>query len=150
MSEPLRQLLRESVDQVLEKMFFIEPMGEISVPEGDALPGDVISVRVPFQGEPSGCLRLRLTRNAARPIAADFLAADEGDVSDVQMSDVVCELTNMICGSVLSRADSATSFHLAAPQMVTEWDDSGANYSTRYAVEIPRGWLAVDLATGTA
>jgi CheY-specific phosphatase CheX len=145
----IRQALRDSVNEVLEKMFFVQTLGEFSIPE-DAVspPEDEIAVRVTFQGEPAGSLMLRLTSAAARQIAADFLGTDEAEVSDIQTCEVVLELANMICGSVLSRVESAKAFHLAAPQIVPLSEENTGNlWNTRYAVELSNGRLSVNIAT---
>src|ERR1039458_2358066 len=112
-----RQALRDSVDEVLEKMFFAETLGEASGPDGDSL-ADTITVELTFQGEPSGSMCLRLTADSAREIAADFLGLEGEEISSDQISEVVRELANMICGSVLSRVESAATFHLSVPRIV--------------------------------
>ena len=49
--------------------------------------------------------------------AADFLGVDEGELTGHQVGEVVCELANMICGSVLSRMESAATFRIAPPKL---------------------------------
>ena len=147
----IRQALRDSVNEVLEKMFFVQTLGEASCSEsaGPAA-SDEIVVRLAFQGKPPGSLTLRLTAAAGRPIAAAFLGTDEEEVSDVQIAEVVCELANMICGSVLSRVESATTFHLLAPQLVPPSEGpAGGPCTTRYAVELSNGKLTVNVTTRT-
>lgn len=149
----IRQALRDSVNEVLERMFFVETQGECADPEcaepaGDA-PADEIAAALTFQGEPPGALLLRLTSGAARQIAADFLGIDEAEVSDVQTSEVVRELANMICGSVLSRVESAAAFHLAAPRIVPPSAEiAGSLSNTRYCVLLSNGRLTVNIGTG--
>lgn len=145
----VRQALRDSVDDVLEKMFFLQTLGESPDPEPDGSTAiDELAVRVAFQGEPSGSLVLRLTPVAARQIAADFLGAEEAEVSDLRTVEVVRELANMICGSVLSRVESATTFRLGAPEIVPPSEQTAAGpLSIRYAVELSTGRLSVNIAT---
>jgi len=112
---PIRQALQDSVDEVLEKMFFVETQGECAEPAGDPA-ADEIAVELTFQGEPPGALLLRLTSPAARQIAADFLGIDEAEVSGVRTSEVVRELANMICGAALSRARGQHEFRLGEPR----------------------------------
>ncbi len=148
----IRRALRDSVNEILEKMFFAAVLDESAVPEpSPSAPADEIAVRLTFQGEPPGSLTLRLTRVAARQIAADFLGIDEAGVSVLQTVVVVHELANMICGSVLSRVESSTTFHLSEPRTVESWEETADNLSnTRYAVELSNGRLSLIVATETS
>ncbi len=56
-----------------------------------------------FAGLPSGELRVMLSRELARSIAAGFLGSDPEEVTAEAEGQVGCELGNMICGAVLSR-----------------------------------------------
>jgi len=115
MSDSLQLVLAASLEEVLERMFFIrslgEPAGELSDSEGELI------AQLTFEGEPSGALTLRITHDAARSISADFLGAEEFELTRQQIGEVVCELANMICGSVLSRVESAATFRLAPPRL---------------------------------
>ena len=112
----LNRAVSESVAEVLEKMFFISATEETGPPEEPR--GPEIMVRLAFEGEPCGTLVLKIPVAAALPIAADFLAEDEQSLSDGQVSGVICELANMVCGSVLSRVESESAFRLAHPVVV--------------------------------
>ena len=144
-----REVLRESVEDVLAKMFFVETLGE-SASEPGAPPAAAMGAEVTFEGEPAGTLTMRLTTSAADQIAADFLGLDAEVVSPSRVAEVVCELANMICGSVLSRLESATAFHLATPRIVPLPECASAPADAiRYAAELSNGELAVDLTMGT-
>jgi len=143
----LQGQLNASVEEVLEKMFFVSP------PEtpGDCTgPGDKnLTARVPFEGDSRGDLLLSVSCPAARSIAADFLAVEPQELQDEQISAVVCELANMICGSVLSRLESAATFHLAPPQIVPSSLASRSEEGAAiYKVETFGGALTVALAMG--
>ena len=146
----MRQALRAAVDEVLEKMFFAETLGECHACDAQCAAGEKLGVSLTFAGKPSGFLLLHMSAMAARQIAADFLGADEPSVSAQQTSEVVCEMANMICGSVLSRVESATTFQLGAPHVVAASAEAMANSSgTRYCVQLTNGRLAVHLGTGS-
>jgi hypothetical protein len=72
----LERSLAECTEEVLEQMFFVRPVEHLE--SGDLPAGLEISshmiVEIHFEGEPSGHLRLSLSLQAARSIAADFLA----------------------------------------------------------------------------
>jgi CheY-specific phosphatase CheX len=115
MSDWLQLVLQQSLEEVLEKMFFIRSLGEASGDLGHS--ESKLVARLTFEGDPSGSLTLWIAQDAARSISADFLGEDECELTGQQVGEVVCELANMICGSVLSRVESAITFRLAPPQL---------------------------------
>jgi len=156
----LQRALQESTEEVLEKMFFIQCLGESL--EAESEPPFV--AHLAFEGDPSGALTLYVRASAARSVAADFLAAEEPDLSEQEVGEVVCELANMICGSVLSRVESSATFRLASPQLVASGNDgkniapepagsqpavAGAARSTLPAVEMGSGRMVVSIRTET-
>ncbi len=144
----LSEALETSMADVLEKMFFIRTLG---------VPGDSVSLvdmvaGLKFEGDPPGSFTLRVSKPAACSIAADFLGAEESELSEREVSDVVCELANMICGSVLSRVESNSTFRLAAPRMVQELpvaaNMAGAPAGgATHVVEISGGVLVASIRT---
>ena len=132
-------------------MFFVQALGNAPVSElpGPAPPGE-IAARLTFQGEPPGSLTMRVTAGAARSIAADFLGEEQETVSDQQTAEVVCELANMICGSLLSRVEGATTFNLEAPRIVPPSEGpAGGPWTTVYTVDLSNGALSVTVTTET-
>jgi len=144
----LRTALAESLDDVLEKMFFIRSLGE----PGDYTPEPAVTAHLTFEGDPPGWLTLRVTAAAARSVAADFLGEEELDLSEGQIGEVVCELANMICGSVLSRVESNTAFRLAAPRIVASAENlpAAAHVAATHTAEIDNGAISVIFNTETA
>lgn len=146
MHQALRQALRQSVDDVLDKMFFVCPLGEAEVAPEDAAPA--IAVRLAFEGELSGELTLRLAPQAAHSIAADFLGEDEESLTEQQTGEVAREMANMICGSMLSRVESSTAFHLAGPRILTPEEDAAVpGGAVTLAVDLPNGRLILLINT---
>jgi len=139
----LAEALQASVTDVLEKMFFIRGLGGGEEPAG----GGVITAHLAFRGEPSGSLTLRIGAPGARGIAADFLGAEEAELSDREVGEVVCELANMVCGSVLSRVESAATFRLATPRLVDPHEIPPGEASAEHTVEIAGGVMVVSLET---
>lgn len=109
--------LRDAVEEVLEKMFFVQGEGQAS---RDRPPEELIAARVDFKGSPSGALYLRITLRAAHGMAADFLGEEVSELPVNRTSEVICELANMICGSVLSRVEGDTTFRLSPPIAIVE------------------------------
>jgi hypothetical protein len=113
-----------------------------------------VIARLTFEGDPPGCFTLRVTKSAACSIAADFLGAEESELSEREVSDVICELANMICGSVLSRVESNTTFRLASPRVLQEDAPAAAigppvPGSAVHVVEISGGVLVASIQTET-
>ena len=132
--------LRESVDEVLEKMFFIRSLGECADLSGEP----EMVAHLTFEGQPSGSFTLRASRDAARSIAADFLGEEPHMLSDQQAGEVICELANMICGSALSRIQSDFHFRLGAPALLKA-PPAASRAAASCAVELYDRALAVTL-----
>ncbi len=128
-----------SASEVLETMFFTGMLGET----GDR-PSDPITTSLDFHGQPSGSFGISISRDASRQIAAAFLAEDEQDITQEQVDEVVCELTNMLCGSLLSRIESEASFDLTHPELAPP--PSSTTYYRNF--EIESGTLALWLNLG--
>ncbi len=108
-----------------------------------------IVARLDFEGDPPGELSLSLTREAARAIASDFLALDAQELGEEEVAGVICELANMICGSVLSHIESCTSFRIGSPHLVRAAgippDDTAR--AAQYVREMSGGVLSVLMTT---
>jgi len=111
----LGRILADSAAEVLESMFFTSPSGEAG-PE--VLPqASWISAALSFHGAPSGRFGVQVPAETGRRIAASFLGQEEETLTESQTGDVVCELANMLCGSVLSRVEAETQFDLSQPRI---------------------------------
>jgi CheY-specific phosphatase CheX len=133
--------LAESVQEVLEKMFFVDLV--------DAAPDEVcaegITAELNFDGDPPGSFRLLLDPTAARSAAADFLGEDPAELSDDQLNEVVCELANMICGSVLSRIESSATFRLSKPVIVLTTELPPAAVEAGFQAAVGGGLLRAEI-----
>jgi CheY-specific phosphatase CheX len=144
----LERALTECTEEVLEQMFFAQPVEE-TVPPDSAQAGDPshLSVDVGFTGEPSGRLLLRISKAAARSIAADFLAEDEAVLSEEQVAEVICELANIICGSVLTRIESRTSFRLGSPRLLFQVSEPEMRPSAVRSLDLWNGNITIAMTT---
>ena len=142
----LTEAVRTASTEILEKMFFIEVDGETeSIPS--AVGENQVGACLTFQGDPPGWLRLRVTQPAARSMAADFLGVEANEISASKVQEVVCELANMICGSVLSRVESTSDFRLASPQIWEETQTAAATVRAAcHNIPLPGGTLQVEMA----
>src|SRR5262249_13355553 len=113
----IRNALAESVREVLEKMCFIDLP---SPAQGEEMRMRGIAAELVFDGDSPGSFRLDLDAEAARAAAAGFLGEDPAGLPLEQVQEVICELANMICGSVLSRVESSAVFRLAKPEVADD------------------------------
>lgn len=112
--DELRSVVSQAVTDVLETMFFCAAAEENA--DGSE-PANAISAVLEFTGEPSGRCRLLLSHAAARMLAADFLSEEASSVWQAECEQVACELSNMICGCVLSRVQPEARFELSSPRI---------------------------------
>lgn len=138
----LHSLLAPAVADVLETMFFSECLGP-SQPEPNGLEAEVA-----FTGETSGTVGVRISEASARGLAASFLGESEDSLTDTQVTQVVCELTNMLCGCIASKITSHTCFDLSSPAFrfysKTKPEDA-LQIQESFAIE--RGTITVSLAS---
>jgi hypothetical protein len=122
-----------SVAEVLETMFFAT-----AVPgEGECGP-DSLKVRIDFRGAPSGVFAMALDRGDARALASAFLGCEPEQMSSEHDGLLACELANIVCGSMLSRAGAECAFDLGAPRLVSE-DFSGAQVRAGFQLDTGGG-----------
>ena len=110
----LDEILSDSAAEVLETMFFTSLTGDGAVDESGE---PWLSARLSFDGNPPGSFGVGLPVPDARRMAATFLGEEEESLSGPQVAEVVCELANMLCGSVLSRVEKESRFDLSQPRI---------------------------------
>ena len=141
----LDRLISDSVSAVLETMFFSSPLGPAEPETGPA----VLEARLAFRGSPSGQLGLRISMPSARLLAAGFLGEDEDALTGAQPGQVVCEMANMMCGSLLSKLESSERFDLATPELLPAAGEADFDSLTVPLVcktfQLENGILTIDL-----
>lgn len=123
------QLLSESAQTTLETMFFAIP-DAVSMDSGRP-PGDLIAASLVFQGAPPGRFGLLVSDPLARNLAANFTGCDDAaQLLPAQVAGIVGELSNMLCGVVLSELESYSNFELGAPEpMRVSADEPGPDFT---------------------
>ncbi len=119
----LKPLMESAVAEVLESMYFISSEGEVQ-DEEDSVRPDWIRGELEFAGTPGGTFGIAVPPSTAALMAANFLGEDEIDPTDKQTVEVVCELTNMVCGTLLAQIDSKQAFTLSTPRHVLPGTES--------------------------
>jgi len=119
-SGEVQAALAAAVEDVLETMCFASVLHSSATSPGQGAGAAASAVRAElrFEGNPSGGFRLDVDSTAAQGLGAAFLGLEEQEVTEIQQGEVVCELANMICGSVLSKLERGTTFHITHPALV--------------------------------
>ncbi len=110
-------LVVECCSEVLESMYFttvLESSSNLGSPPA-TLPGH-LAFGLRFQGEVHGSFGINLSPAMARVLAANFLGEEEETLTDVEVAEVAGELTNMLCGSIVSRVEGTSKFALSHPE----------------------------------
>ena len=140
----LDRLLACAVDDVLETMFFSETLGSCE-PEPDLT---ALEACVAFSGASSGTVAVRISELSARSLAATFLGEPEDSLGDAQVAQVVCELTNMLCGSIVTKMECEGCFDLGAPELLPESKQKvPTDLRLQQSFAIERGTLTVSLTS---
>jgi hypothetical protein len=104
-----------------------------------------VFTRIRFDGERRGDISLALSRGLAATLAADVLAAEPDELSDVQVFDACKELTNVLCGQWLTRSFGTTPvFHLSVPDTIDPASDADAQGWTSLLAEEGAVGLLID------
>ena len=115
MNEPVvLHLLERCGQRALETMFFTMPDSVSS--DGQRPSGALVGASLTFKGSRPGRFGLILSEPAGRAIAANFLGVeDEAALSPAQIAEVSGELSNIICGTVLTDLEANAEFDLSVP-----------------------------------
>jgi CheY-specific phosphatase CheX len=139
----LREAITGSTSQVLENMFFAEPLDG----NGTA-PADPVQSGIEFEGSVSGAMTVSVDRACADRLACDFLGVEAGEISEQQVVEVLTELTNMICGALMSRFETGSTLTLTQPEIVAEdWHAERPGW-LRQSFDLGDGTLAVAVSLG--
>ena len=105
----------ECCSEVLDSMYFVTVLD--STATDVLLPAEqpAYDFTLNFNGDLSGTFGLRVSSTDSVSIAANFLGEDEADISPTESEEVVGELANMLCGSIVSRIPSSAKFVLSHP-----------------------------------
>jgi CheY-specific phosphatase CheX len=104
--------------EVLDTMYFTTVLDATAEETLDLLhPGD-FAFTLDFAGDVSGNFGLHLDYSTAYSLASNFLGEDGGELPNVEVGDVVGELANMLCGSVMSQVPSTHKFVLSHPMQI--------------------------------
>jgi hypothetical protein len=133
--------IRQVTAEVMEAMFFTE--AELAACEHAWL-GTARCARIRFGGSHFGEMLLGVSAEAADPIAASFLGLDPMELTDAQRGQVIQELSNILCGAILSKLWPESKLALSSPELSLwrEYADAGALH---HCFAIPEGKLGISI-----
>ena len=132
---------RRVAAEVLETMFFTE--AEL-VPCEHAWIESAPCAFIRFKGSHFGEMLLCVSAEAVDPIAASFLGLDPPELTDTQRGQMVQELSNILCGAILSQLWPESTLALSSPEL-TAWQDWPAEGTLHRCFATPEGMLAISI-----
>ena len=107
--ENVRKILKESIFEVFERMFFIflEPGGRVLVHDYETSIG--------FDGPLRGSIRILLSLPVARLMVRNMLGISDEKEIERHVEDCVKEAANMVCGNFLVNLDASKKFTMSLP-----------------------------------
>lgn len=134
--DALLAALPEVVVSVAENGFFawaeacsFDRFGEAA--ELPGVPETWLRARVGFRGSVDGLLEVLLPDRLSRALGGTMIGAvDASAITDDESVDVAGELTNVLCGALLTRASRDARFDLAPPH-VERWLSPGSTAALR-------------------
>jgi CheY-specific phosphatase CheX len=129
--EILTKAMRNSISEVLEKMFFLPLDFSDAGAPGDlwnAGGANLIAIRLAFKGPFSGHFAFFIPQALGKTLAADFMGTDEEGVSLAHVEQTAKEIVNMIAGSTFCALDEKAVFDLGIPEKVPSdevWEGPG-------------------------
>lgn len=107
--------LAEAAREVLETMFFLAIEGEAAWADVGAR--EHRHVAMEFDGPLAGRMDLAVSMDVAPMLASGFAGRDEAELTAGDVDGVLCEMANMLCGSLLSRLENEALFSLSTPRV---------------------------------
>jgi len=134
-------VVRNVASEVLETMFFTEAE---PAPCEHAWLASGACARARFTGSHMGEMLLAVSGEAMVPIAASFLGLEAIELTGAQQGQVLQELTNILCGAMLSRIWPQSKLAIAPPEL-TGWRDWQDVQVLHRCFVIPEGKLAISI-----
>jgi CheY-specific phosphatase CheX len=145
----LLPLVPEHCAEVLDAMFFATVTGWATLPHlpiGPPGAEPCLTLSLFFTGDICGRFAVSLEQSTAGSLAANFLGEEPAAVSPHDAAEVVAELANMLCGSVMSRIEGEHKFVLSHPGPLAAQPPLSAGDALVCVLETDVGAIAVWIA----
>ncbi len=119
----LMKTMKDSISEVLEKMFFLpldvsDSVGWSDLWE-DPAAVDPIAVKLAFSGPFSGHFMFLIPRGLGTGLTADFMGIEKNAVPPEHVEQTAKEILNMVAGTAFSDLDEQAVFQLGIPEIVS-------------------------------
>jgi CheY-specific phosphatase CheX len=143
MTAPFCELVDTATSAVLETMFLtgVERYSDWSEIVPSATGGESLGVHLRFEGALAGEFQLRMAQSTALSLASTMLCLEEDELNHERAVELAGELTNMICGSLLSHIAPEGSLTLGSPELSPAVTPLEGGTNRRF--DLPEGCLAV-------
>jgi len=111
----IKEQLKEATSEVLETMCFLEIDGIAEDRVESSV--DWRSVSVHFSGRHRGKLWVSASPGLARTIASNLLGEEPDQVDQLQITECLGEIANMICGGLVHKIDMNAIYDLDHPEV---------------------------------
>lgn len=136
--------VRGVTSEVLATMFFEEAVPAAC---GHAWLSSAVSAHLSFDGSHCGEFLLSVSPDTARSIASGFLGLDPEEMAAAQTGEVILELANILCGTLISALWPESSLSLGTPELAAS-EHSFAE-AMHCCFNLPDGIVAVSLGLCT-
>lgn len=156
LASDLRTFLAECCAEVLDSMYFTTVLAIKHQLDGwPVVTPDALAFYLQFEGHIRGNFGISLDASMARTLASNFLGEEEEALTQLEVAEVVGELTNMLCGSVVSRIEGKFALthpepYLASNQRVPGQDESILVSLLETDMGSLKIWVAVDSSRSTS
>jgi CheY-specific phosphatase CheX len=116
--EALRTAMKDSISDVLEKMFFLPLEFSDMVTPKELGADEMLVSTLSFAGPFSGRFFFFVPKRYAVSFAANFLGEKDENISQDQASETVKEAINMLAGTTFFHYDDQAVFRLDIPDLV--------------------------------
>jgi len=150
LTDPMTEVWAEQIldrvgAEVMETMFFSEAL--VAECGHDQRSHDwmraAVGARVRFDGTHCGEVLIGVSEEAAQSIAAGFLGLDIVELAPGQLSQVILELANILCGAAMSHLWPESTLALEAPEPTDPSEVIGTGWHRCFT--LPEGMLAITI-----
>ncbi len=146
-AEHFRPWMEDALAEVLESMCFIAPEEQMYLQP--AAGTEWVRRRLDFQGPQRGSFGISVPLATARLAASNFLGENLDQVKDAEAGEVIGEIANMACGTLLGQLNLKQPFDLSLPEIDHAWADPSAStkrISQTFAIEdgVLVAWLEIE------